>query len=72
MPKNTSYTDDEDQTGSNSWSFTISILIGLLILITGVALTAYLGGVYSIIFGVPLVIIGLLIPIISQFALAGK
>ena len=72
MPKNTTQTHQERQAGTGSWAFTVSILLGLLIMIIGVGLTVFLEGAIRFVFGIPLVILGLLIPIIGQFALAGK
>lgn len=55
-----------------SYVFTIGIVLGLLLVAAGVGLTAYLGGVYSFIFGVPLILLGLALPVFLQLALAGK
>lgn len=55
-----------------SYAFTIGIVLGLILIITGVGLIAYLGGVYSFIFGVPLLLIGLALPILLQIVLAEK
>ena len=55
-----------------SLRLTIGIIIGLVLILAGVGLIAYLQTAYSLIFGVPLLLLGLLIPIILQFALAGN
>lgn len=55
-----------------SYVFTIGIVLGLILIIAGVGLIAYLGGVYSFIFGIPLLVIGLALPIFLQFVLAEK
>jgi hypothetical protein len=74
MPREQTH-DDHKQVGrrfDGSWTFTGSIIVGLAILIVGVLLTIYLGGIYSLVFGVPLVIIGLLTPIVIEFFVAEK
>ena len=55
-----------------STRLTIGILIGLVLLVAGVGLIAYMQTVYSLVFGVPLLLLGLAMPIVLQFALSGK
>ncbi len=71
MPKNGQHNQVERAVGG-SFTFTISILLGLLVMIIGVVLTTFLENATRYIFGVPLVIIGLLIPIVAHFLLAEK
>jgi hypothetical protein len=55
-----------------SWRITISLIAALALIIAGALLTVFMGGGYGFIFGLPLVIIGLLIPIAVQFIFAEK
>lgn len=52
-----------------SMRFTLGIIAGLLMIIGGIGLVIY-GNTY--IFGVPLVILGLLLPILMQLVLSKK
>lgn len=55
-----------------AYTFTISVLIGFIVMTIGVLLTIFIESAFNLIFGLPLIIIGLLIPIAAQLALAGK
>lgn len=52
-----------------SYRFTIGALIGLLLVVAGVGLIAYFQTVYSLVFGVPILLLGLAVPILLQFVL---
>ena len=52
--------------------FTFAVLIGLFLVISGVGLIAYFGGMYSYLFGVPLLLLGLALPIFLELVIARK
>jgi hypothetical protein len=55
-----------------AYTLTISVLVGFIVMTIGVLLTIFIESAFNLIFGLPLIIIGLLIPIAAQLALAGK
>ena len=55
-----------------AYRLTIGVLIGLLLVVAGVGLIAYFQTTYSLVFGVPLLLLGLVVPILLQLVLGGK
>ena len=72
MAENSHQNDEVGRKFDGSYIFTIGIVLGLILIVAGVGLIAYLGGIYSFIFGVPLLLIGLALPIFLQMVLAEK
>ena len=52
-----------------SFVFTLSVIIGLLMVIVGVGLVAYFG---SYVFGVPILLLGLVLPVFLELVLGRK
>jgi membrane protein YdbS with pleckstrin-like domain len=72
MSKDTHHPEQLGNKLDGSWRITISLIAALVLIIAGALLTVFTGGGYGFIFGLPLVIIGLLIPIAVQFIFAEK
>lgn len=72
MPKEIHHEQRTGQADAGPWRFTISLIAALLTLIIGVLLTIYLEGAYKYVFGAPLVLLALVIPIIVNFFVAEK
>lgn len=72
MAKETHHTEQLGSKFDGAWATTLGLIAALLIIIAGALLTIFLGGAYSLIFGVPLVVIGLLAIVIVEIVVKKK
>jgi hypothetical protein len=72
MPKEMHHPEQLGRKFDGAWTTTFSLIGALLLIMAGALLTIFLGGAYSMIFGVPLVILGLLSIIVVEFVIGRK
>lgn len=72
MPKEKHQTVQLGSKLDGAWLTTFSLIAALLLIITGALLTIFLGGAYSLIFGIPIVVLGLLLIVVTEFVIGKK
>lgn len=72
MPKEKHQTVQLGSKLDGAWLTTFSLIAALLLIITGALLTIFLGGAYSLIFGIPVVVLGLLLIVVTEFVIGKK
>jgi hypothetical protein len=72
MAKETHHSEQLGSKFDGAWTLTFGLVAALLVIVAGALLTIFLGGAYSMIFGVPLVIIGLLAIVLIEIMVGKK